>query len=166
MAQRQNKPSNTTKIISKVPILCLRPKTISKSNSTMTTTQTVFLAQLPIADAKGQVPAPPDKIPGLYATGKAPASSSTGTKSARKSIQFTASAFRTPLSPSVLPLSEEEEEEEVIEHDTATQTQESAILIVPVLDITSMDEPEMQKEGTSTQTKTGLRQSKGHTRKT
>ena len=114
---------NRAKDKTKVATLKLRAKVKSVKTSTMAGNQTVSLANIPIADSHGVVPHLPDKIPGLYVTGKVP--KPVPQTKAKKALRFEdVQEQPKQLTPTAPPLSEVEgvDEGEIIENDTATQT--------------------------------------------
>ena len=129
--------------------LKLRAKVTSTKANTMANTQTVSLASIPIADLHGVVAQPSEKLPGLYATGKAP-KPSTQTK-AKKALRFEDTQDKpAQLTPTAPPLSEVEnqEEEDIVEHDIATQTTNNSAL--PLKDSASGPQPQTSSMETTT----------------
>ena len=158
-----NKTKDKTKIVS----LKLRAKVNNSKSSNMASNQTVSLAQIPMVNNHGEIAPPQDKIPGLYAMGKAPKPSERTT--AKKSLRFDDAPDIPPsLVPSAPPAAEmptvnnavEEEGQEIIEHDTATQTAsdlprtevvsepDSATATTPI-ETTTTDTSESPEEGTA-----------------
>ena len=121
--QKDTNMFNRAKDKTKVATLKLRAKVKSVKSSTMAGNQTVSLANIPIADSHGVVAQLTDKIPSLYATGKAP--KPVPQTKAKKALRFEDDQKQSKqLTPTAPPLSEAEDvdDEEIIEHDIATQT--------------------------------------------
>ena len=138
----------------------LRAKVATNKTAAMANAHTVSLANIPMANAHGEVAPPPEKIPGLYTAGQAPQSTKKST--AKKSLRFEENKnIPDPLTPTAPPIGEEtvQSEDEITECDTATQTATVTEVTtinstdtdpVSTSDLTSTDPTDSQEEELST----------------